>query len=229
MQDKLEVIKNVTAAGAAAGEIGLSFTSLSGNYLMLARLILALFLLFWGCFERNNPRSLYRSLAWLAVIFGSAITLGSLTILVLLQTNNPRLWADRSPVVYEERFSLRKQGERYYGSYRPRFDRDADFAEVRIIPASTDRNHVADLVINRIESPPADRENIREVQNGDDTSLTVEVVGPTANYNFVLHMQAEARGNGLSPPEIRPLAQYKYIKHDALWRLRRWAHDRYAR
>lgn len=230
MQDKWEVVKNLAAAAAAGGEVWLHVTTMPGSYLMILRLLLALFLLLWGWFERRNPRPVYRSLAWIAVIFGSIITASSLAVLALLQTADPRLWAERSPVVYEKSFTLRRQGDGYVGPYRPQFDRDADFAEVLIFPAAADTNRVAELIISRIEIAPAARESVREVREGeDDTSLSVEVVKPTSNHDFVLHLEAEARGDGAPAPEVRLLAQYKYVKHDPFWRLRQWAHDRYGK
>ena len=230
MQDKWEVIKNVAALAAAGGEILLLITTRFGSYLIALRLLLALFLLLWGWFERKNPRPFYRSLAWIAIIFGSVVTVSSLTVLALLQTANPRLWAASAPVAYEKSFTLRKQGERYVGSYRPQFDRDADFAEVLILPAAADTGHVAELIISRIEIAPTARENVREVREGeDDVHLSVEVVAPTSNYDFVLHLEAGTRAAGLSPPEVKMLAQYKYVKHGAFWRKRQWLHDQYGK
>lgn len=233
MQDRWEMIKHSMAATAAVGELLLFLTTRLVSYLTLLKLLLALVVLFWGWFERHNGRPFVKSLARVAVLYGAIFTahaVASFVILALLQTPNPRLWAARAPVAHEASFTLRRQGGRYVGTYRPQLNRDADLAEIMILPAAPDAARVGEVEIGRIDIAPADRQNVREVREGeDDTRLSVEVVAPNANYNFVLHLAADAQGDGQPPPEVRMLAQYKYVRRDSTWRLREWVHDRFGR
>lgn len=223
-------VKDITALIGLLGHGYTYFTKMSGKDLVAVSMFSSLFILIWGIQEIRGKRSkIVKTFAWLGLIIG-APTVGLFLIVgsVLTFGEAPTAFG-RSTGLQASRFELRDSEltDRVSGSYTLRFDRQADVAEVGIVPVEADREGIQELDITT-KGALEQTKNITLILNKtNDIETYYEVVNPSQSFNVVLNCTAHLKKPSASP-RITFLVYNSYGKRDWLWKLTTWVFAHYG-
>lgn len=223
-------IKDWLGTLGLVGDAYALITLISGRFAMIVGFLSLLFIFLWGLSSRASARPFVRNLASLAVVVSSAaLALALLAGVAYLTTQEPDpLGATQA--THSEDFVLtsRRSPSQAFGSYRLKFTREADIAEVGLTPAPEDAGRVARIDVTNVAGLPEEIDSVAEMYDKrSPTQIYYEVVKPSQNFTVTLDVLAHLDEAG-PVAAVRMRAHYKYARRDQTWRLRRWFFDNIA-
>lgn len=224
--------KDLMALIGFAGNLVGFLAGIPGWYSVILCLLSSLFILIWGFIEKTNDEfSLKAALARLALIVGAILLVffaGVGAELISVSANPPSAFGTLlDQEANEFQISSSKRTAQVAGVYDLTFTRNADIAEVSVMPSAEDGDLIGQLSITTT-GPLQDTSRMTELLNKrTSTQMSFRVQMPSQSFRVALHSTVELK-TPRSAPNIRMTVHCKYGSHNWHWRFSKWVYEKYA-